>query len=122
MSFDNPLGDALDAVIDFPTGPVRAFALFAHCFTCGKNLQAANRIALLATGELDHALHALAVQLFVESGGELSLDASGHPAPLERSIRDRLVASQPQLAALMSFGTSSLYPTLLRRRVTLPHR
>lgn len=43
--FDNPLGEALDAVIDFPAGPVRGFALFAHCFTCGKNLQAAKRIA-----------------------------------------------------------------------------
>ncbi len=85
-------------------------------------LEAANRIALLATGELDHALHALAVQLFVESGGEVALDSLGHPAPLDRSIRDGLVASQPQLAALMGFGTSPLYPTLLRRRVTLPHR
>jgi ADP-ribosylglycohydrolase/fermentation-respiration switch protein FrsA (DUF1100 family) len=43
-SFPNPLGDKLDAVIDFPAGPPRAFALFAHCFTCGKNLRAANRI------------------------------------------------------------------------------
>ncbi|MGB1129392.1 MAG: hypothetical protein ACPG4K_05035, partial [Haloferula sp.] len=33
VNFDNPLGNALDAVIDFPAGPVRAFALFAHCFT-----------------------------------------------------------------------------------------
>jgi len=42
--FPNPLGEDLDAVIDFPAGPPRAFALFAHCFTCGKNLRAANRI------------------------------------------------------------------------------
>jgi len=85
-------------------------------------LEAANRIALLASGELDHALHALAIQLYVESGGELQLDSGGRPAPLDRPIRDGLVNSQPQLAALMGFGTSSLYPTLLRRRVTLPHR
>lgn len=45
VSFDNPLGEVLDAAIDFPAGPVRGFALFAHCFTCGKNLQAAKRIA-----------------------------------------------------------------------------
>jgi len=43
-SFPNPLGENLDAVIDFPAGPPRAFALFAHCFTCGKSLRAANRI------------------------------------------------------------------------------
>jgi ADP-ribosylglycohydrolase/alpha/beta superfamily hydrolase len=45
VSFPNPLGDALHAVIDFPEGPPRAFAIFAHCFTCGKNLRAASRIA-----------------------------------------------------------------------------
>ncbi|MGD9418006.1 MAG: alpha/beta fold hydrolase [Verrucomicrobiota bacterium JB025] len=44
-TFPNPLGDQLDAVIDLPTGPVRAYALFAHCFTCGKNLHAATRVA-----------------------------------------------------------------------------
>ena len=43
--FPNPLGEKLDAVIDFPTGPTRGFALFAHCFTCGKSLTVARRIA-----------------------------------------------------------------------------
>ncbi len=85
-------------------------------------LETANRIALLATGELDHSLAALAVQLYVESGGELQLDSAGRPAPLDRPLRDNLVSSQPQLTALMRFGSSSLFPTLLRRRVTLPRR
>ena len=45
VTFPNPLGEALDAAIDFPAGPVKAYALFAHCFTCGKNVGAARRIA-----------------------------------------------------------------------------
>ena len=33
------------ARLDLPAGPPRAFALFAHCFTCGKDIHAASRIA-----------------------------------------------------------------------------
>jgi uncharacterized OsmC-like protein/alpha-beta hydrolase superfamily lysophospholipase len=35
----------LAALLDRPDGPVRAVALFAHCFTCGKSIRAAHYIA-----------------------------------------------------------------------------
>jgi putative redox protein len=35
----------LAARLDAPDGPARAYALFAHCFTCGKDVFAASRIA-----------------------------------------------------------------------------
>jgi len=35
----------LAARLDLPAGPPRAFALFAHCFTCSKDIFAAQRIA-----------------------------------------------------------------------------
>lgn len=38
-------GDSLAARLDVPAGPIRATALFAHCFTCSKDLLAARRIA-----------------------------------------------------------------------------
>ena len=38
-------GASLSARLDRPAGPERAQALFAHCFTCGKDIFAANRIA-----------------------------------------------------------------------------
>ena len=38
-------GHHLAARIDLPVGAVRAFALFAHCFTCTKDILAAKRIA-----------------------------------------------------------------------------
>lgn len=38
-------GKVLDARLDRPAGRVRATALFAHCFTCGKDIAAARRIA-----------------------------------------------------------------------------
>lgn len=44
-TFRGSSGDELSARLDLPAGPVRAFALFAHCFTCTKDILAAKRIA-----------------------------------------------------------------------------
>jgi uncharacterized OsmC-like protein/alpha/beta superfamily hydrolase len=45
FDFPNAQGQTLAASLDRPEGPVRAVALFAHCFTCGKDNKAARRIA-----------------------------------------------------------------------------
>jgi alpha/beta superfamily hydrolase len=42
-------GQKLSARLDAPDGPIHAFALFAHCFTCGKDVFAASRIAQALT-------------------------------------------------------------------------
>jgi putative redox protein len=45
VSFPNNAGQTLSGILDLPdTAPV-AYALFAHCFTCSKNLKAATNIA-----------------------------------------------------------------------------
>ena len=43
--FRSSTGEVLDSRIDRPAGKPRAWALFAHCFTCGKNLPSAQIIA-----------------------------------------------------------------------------
>ncbi len=45
FDFQNTEGLQLAAALDRPDGPTRAVALFAHCFTCGKDNRAARRIA-----------------------------------------------------------------------------
>jgi alpha-beta hydrolase superfamily lysophospholipase len=45
FDFLNVAGQKLAALLDRPGGPVRAVALFAHCFTCGKSNRAARHIA-----------------------------------------------------------------------------
>jgi len=42
-------GQLLAARLDAPSGEVKAYALFAHCFTCGKDVFAASRIAQALT-------------------------------------------------------------------------
>src|SRR5882757_1467318 len=39
-------GYQLAAALDTPDGAIHAYALFAHCFTCGKDVLAAKRIAV----------------------------------------------------------------------------
>ncbi|MEL6197929.1 MAG: alpha/beta fold hydrolase [Pseudomonadota bacterium] len=45
LTFAAAGGHILSARLDRPDGPPRAHALFAHCFTCGKDIAAARRIA-----------------------------------------------------------------------------
>jgi uncharacterized OsmC-like protein/fermentation-respiration switch protein FrsA (DUF1100 family) len=45
LQFANAKGEKLAALIDLPLGKPVAFALFAHCFTCGKDNLAAKHIA-----------------------------------------------------------------------------
>ena len=45
FNFLNSAGEQLAGLLDLPSGQPRAYALFAHCFTCGKDNQAAKRIA-----------------------------------------------------------------------------
>jgi uncharacterized OsmC-like protein/alpha-beta hydrolase superfamily lysophospholipase len=51
LTFTGHSGDALAARLDLPEGPHLATALFAHCFTCGKDIAAARRIAQRLTAE-----------------------------------------------------------------------
>lgn len=45
LTFPGHSGDPLAARLDLPDGPHLATALFAHCFTCSKDIAAARRIA-----------------------------------------------------------------------------
>lgn len=62
IEFKGAAGHALAAAIDWPAGRTRAFAIFAHCFTCSKDVFAARRVA--------HALtaHGFAVLRFDFTG------------------------------------------------------
>lgn len=46
FQFPGSEGQQLAASLDLPEGETLAYALFAHCFTCGKDVLAAKRIAL----------------------------------------------------------------------------
>ena len=45
VTFAGSQGDALAARLELPEGRVKAYAIFAHCFTCSKDIFAASRIA-----------------------------------------------------------------------------
>ncbi len=50
ISFAGHDGNQLAARLDLPDGPVLATALFAHCFTCSKDIPAARRISARLAG------------------------------------------------------------------------
>ena len=84
IAFPGSSGDPLAARLELPLGQIRSYAIFAHCFTCSKDLFASRRIA----SEL--AMRGIAVLRFDftglgASGGEfansqLLLECRGSPA------------------------------------------
>jgi uncharacterized protein len=56
IEFAGSAGQKLAARLDSPDGPVCTVALFAHCFTCGKDVFAASRISQALT---DHGIAVL---------------------------------------------------------------
>nr|VFJ48753.1 MAG: putative redox protein [Candidatus Kentron sp. DK] len=62
LTFHNRKGEPLAGLLEQPAGKTRAFALFAHCFTCPRDILAATRIS-----------HALATRGF----GVLRFDFTG---------------------------------------------
>jgi len=62
VQFSGHDGSQLAARLDKPTGKIRAVALFAHCFTCSKDIFAASRIAAALTA------HGIAVLRFDFTG------------------------------------------------------
>lgn len=51
IEFEGSQNVNLAARLDHPSGKIKAYALFAHCFTCGKDIAAASRIAKALTNE-----------------------------------------------------------------------
>ncbi|MER2512690.1 MAG: bifunctional alpha/beta hydrolase/OsmC family protein [Nitrosomonas ureae] len=44
-AFENSQGESLTGLLEIPSGAIKSYALFAHCFTCSKDNPAAARIA-----------------------------------------------------------------------------
>ena len=62
FQFEGASGEQLAAALDLPDGSPSAYALFAHCFSCGKDTHAARRIAMALTA------HGIAVLRFDFTG------------------------------------------------------
>ena len=50
FEFENAAGEQLAGLLERPEGDVATYAVFAHCFTCSKDIAAASRIARALAG------------------------------------------------------------------------
>jgi len=85
ITFENDEGHLLSGRLDLPDGPPRGHALFAHCFTCSKDVVAASRIARGLTE------HGIAVVRFDFTGLGESEGAFGATS-FTSNVRDLLAA------------------------------
>lgn len=117
ITFAGHNGSQLAARLDLPDGPVLATALFAHCFTCSKDIPAARRISarLAAMG--------IAVLRFDftglgHSGGEFA------NTTFTSNVKDLIAAAQylagRNMAPALLIGHSLGGAAVLRARAGIP--
>ena len=87
ITFTGSQGFDLAARLDLPAGKPRAYAVFAHCFTCSKDIFAASRIAGTLTG------HGIAVLRFDFTGLGGS-DGEFANTNFTSNVEDLLVAAE----------------------------
>ncbi|HEX6231530.1 MAG TPA: alpha/beta hydrolase [Jiangellaceae bacterium] len=108
-TFTGTGGESLAGRLDWPTGRPRAVALFAHCFTCGKDVVAASRISRTLT-QLDVAVMRFDFTGLGESDGEFAnANFSSNVTDLVRAadhLRDTVVP--PSLLIGHSLGGSAV--------------
>ena len=96
LSFTGHTGAELSALLDKPSGPILATAIFAHCFTCSKDILAAKRISqrLASAGiavlrfdftGLGHSEGEFANTDFTSNVGDL-INAANHMASIGRPV------------------------------------
>ncbi|MDP5215885.1 alpha/beta fold hydrolase [Ruegeria sp. 2205SS24-7] len=117
ITFAGHDGSQLAARLDLPDGPVLATALFAHCFTCSKDIPAARRIAARL------AMMGIAVLRFDftglgHSGGEFENTS------FTSNVQDLVAAAQylagRNMAPALLIGHSLGGAAVLRARAGIP--
>lgn len=108
FDFENAAGRQLSGVLERGDGPVRAWAVFAHCFTCDKTSLAATRVSRALAGQGIGVLRFDFTGLG-ESEGDFGRGLSG-------DVQDVVCAAQamaaagltPQLLVGHSFGGAAV--------------
>ena len=95
FEFPNAAGRRLAGVLDLPSGQPRAYALFAHCFTCGKDVLAARRIAAVL---VEHGLGVLRFDFTGLGASEGEFGDAGFSA----NVSDLLAAAEAMRARGMA--------------------
>ena len=82
FDFPNAQGDSLAGLLEMPDeGDYTAMALFAHCFTCGKDSAAASRIARHLVGQGIAVLRFDFTGLGSSDGEFANSTINGYPCP-----------------------------------------
>ena len=107
----------LDARLDLPDGPHLATAVFAHCFTCGKDIPAARRIAARMT-TLGIAVLRFDFTGLGHSGGEFSNTSfTSNVQDLERAVA---YLEERDMAPTLLIGHSLGGAAVLKATANLP--
>jgi pimeloyl-ACP methyl ester carboxylesterase len=109
FQFEAAGGHKLAAALDMPDGKIDAHALFAHCFTCGKDVLAARRISVALNAKRIAVLRFDFTGLGASEGEFANSTFSSNVADLVRAADHlRQVGKPPALLVGHSLGGAAL--------------
>ena len=109
FQFEGASGDLLSAALDLPDGTPRAYALFAHCFSCGKDTHASRRIAMALAAQGIAVLRFDFTGLGSSDGDFANTTFSSNVADLVRAaVHLRETRAGPALLIGHSFGGAAV--------------
>lgn len=109
FQFTGSSGALLAAALDLPDGEPRAYALFAHCFSCGKDTHASRRIAMALATEGIAVLRFDFTGLGSSAGDFANTNFSSNVADLVRAANHlRETHRAPALLIGHSFGGAAV--------------
>ena len=109
FQFKGANGELLAAAFDLPDGTPRAYALFAHCFSCGKDTHASRRIAMALAAEGVAVLRFDFTGLGSSAGDFANTTFSSNVADLVRAaVHLRETRAAPALLIGHSFGGAAV--------------
>ncbi|MGH9031990.1 MAG: bifunctional alpha/beta hydrolase/OsmC family protein [Acidimicrobiia bacterium] len=115
VSFEGSAGDQLAARLDLPDGDPVAYALFAHCFTCSKEIPAATQIT---RGLVDHGIGVLRFDFTGLGASEGDFATTNFSSNVEDLVRAadmlRLRAAAPKVLVGHSLGGAAVLAAAAR--------
>ena len=123
LTFEGAGGEMLAARLDLPAGEPKAYALFAHCFTCSKDIFAAQRIAAglaeqgIAVLRFDFTGLGHSEGEFANTNFSSNIDDLVRAADVLRATR-----AAPKLLVGHSLGGAAMLAAAVRPRASKPPR
>ena len=115
--FESAMGNKLAGLLDMPDRDPKAYALFAHCFTCGKSLAAVRNISKMLTAEgiAGEAYNCYVMNIAIQDVAAMAQKVTGNARTIEylnKGPKNQIITKKIRNLGLRFSGDEALERTV----------